>query len=315
MPVFRSSDRLNFNALWHFISVLFTFISFLMLMVLVFYNAPLDHVESTLEGKVGLRMWLITVNETGSNYLKWSKDPKRSYDDPLEGDVKLAGPVVGIESRAEAAGVDERAVDTGLPTVNGGLHAYGFGIWGWCEWANVRWTGNAVCTKKAFWQLPENANSQWDSLYEVELPDSIATVLSGASFLLTFAPFLVFAYLIILLMAFRHPAPYPPWPVPSKYPDDVKNVRTRCAWIMRDWRTQLIFFVVMMVLCLPAIVTVMVGRQGVKDMNTGLVAKPGTGFNILIGAWVLWILAQGLAMWKRGMVVSKGKKRSKYSQG
>ncbi|OWZ67053.1 hypothetical protein AYX15_01805 [Cryptococcus neoformans] len=309
MGLFRSSDGMRFNPLWHSFSLLLTLISFILLMVIVFYNAPIDHVHSTLEGKVGLRMWFLTINETSSSFPIWTIGTKRYYD---AGDGEMSGRGVGL---ATPASIKERAAETGFGS-DGELHAYGFGIWGWCEWTNSRWTGDAVCTRQTAYKLPDDSDSSWDSIYEIELPYAVTHVLSGAAIPILITPFVVLSYFIILCLAILFPGPYPPWPVPSKYPTEVKHYRTRCAWLLRDWRFNLYYFLAMLVLGLSMIVTVLVGRAKVNTGGGGLKARPGTGFGVFFAAWACWICAQMLCMWKTGIVMRReGKGRTKHSKG
>ncbi|WVQ76860.1 hypothetical protein IAR50_006534 [Cryptococcus sp. DSM 104548] len=169
MGLFRSSSGLRFNPLWHSLSILLTFVSFLMLMILVFYNAPIDHVESSLSGRMGLRMWMLTINETDSTYPTWAGSERSLITHSTE----------ILQSRTDLEVLDEAPRWSGtidkrigrVANLDGGLHAYGFGIWGWCEWTNTKWrTGDARCTKKMAYKLPESADSEWDSLYDLELP-------------------------------------------------------------------------------------------------------------------------------------------------
>ncbi|ODN75490.1 hypothetical protein L202_06621 [Cryptococcus amylolentus CBS 6039] len=118
-------------------------------------------------------------------------------------------------------------------------------------------------------------------------------------------------------MAILFPGPYPPWPVPYKYPkDQVKHYKTRCAWMLRDWRINLYYFVAMLVLGASMIVTVLVGRSQVNFEGGGLQAATGTGFKVFWGAWGCWMIAQCLCMWQTGLIIKReGKKRTKISKG
>ncbi|KIR26103.1 hypothetical protein I307_06054 [Cryptococcus deuterogattii 99/473] len=284
MGLFRSSDGIHFNPLWHSFSLLLTLISFILLMIVVFYNAPIDHVHSTLEGKVGLRMWFLTINETSSSFPTWTIGTKRYYD-AAEGEMPGKG--IGL---AAPASNEERAADIGAVS-DGALHAYGFGIWGWCEWTSSKWMGDAVCTRKTAYKLPNDSDNRWDSIYELELPYAVTHVLSG-----TAIPILIIlSYLIILCLAILFPGPYPPWPVPRKHPPEVKYYSTRCAWLLRDWRFNLYYFLAMLALGLSMVVTV---------QELGL------------ESWACWVYAQMLCMWKTGLIMRhEGKDRTKYSKG
>lgn len=107
MGLFQSSDGIRFNPLWHSFSLLLTLISFILLMVVVFYNAPIDHVHSTLDGKVGLRMWLLTTDETSVSFPTWTIGTKRYYD-AAEGEMPGKG--IGL---AAPASNEERGTNIG----------------------------------------------------------------------------------------------------------------------------------------------------------------------------------------------------------
>ncbi|KIR57852.1 hypothetical protein I314_06357 [Cryptococcus bacillisporus CA1873] len=279
-------------------------------MVVVFYNAPIGHVHSTLEDKVGLRMWFLTIDETSLSFPTWTIGTKRYYD-AAEGE--MPGKEIGL---AAPASNEERGTDIGAVS-DGGLHAYGFGIWGWCEWTSLRPMGDAVCTRKTAYKLPNDSDSSWDSIYEPELPYAVTHVLSGSAIPILITPFVVLSYFIILCLAILFPGPYPPWPVPRNHPPEVKHYRTRCAWLLRDWRFNLYYFLAMLALGLSMIVTVLVGKGKVNNTEGGsLKAQPGTGFGVFFVAWVCWVYAQMLCMWKNGLIMrGEGKERTKYSKG
>ncbi|WVR03243.1 hypothetical protein IAU60_000234 [Kwoniella sp. DSM 27419] len=305
MGCFRSSEGLHFNPLWHSLSILLTLTSCVIFFLVVFYNAPLDHAQTTLEGKVGLRMWLLTVNETSQTAVL---DLDRRA---VENTASVMGQYTTLAGR-----------DGG-----GGIYAYGLGMWGWCEWSNTDWLGHAKCTRKAFWTLPRSALPAWDGIDQVirNFPYAIRHALSGVSFLLVFVPFLTLAYLATLILAIRFPGPYPPWPVPpaSKRPKEArKSVRTRIAWDLRRWQTQLQYFCVIAIFLLPTIVTVCIGRYDInastndRVLGGSLVAAFGNGFTAIVVGWVVLILAQLLCMWKTGLVMKREDKvRSNRSKG
>ncbi|WWD22855.1 hypothetical protein CI109_107349 [Kwoniella shandongensis] len=340
MGCFRSSDGLHFNPLWHTISILLNLIALILLMVVILYNAPLDHVHSTLEGKVGLRMWLMTVNETNG---------------PLNFDSPLGAGAVDSQSKRDhftatttqsptndsksteieevmksSGGVSERAETDSNPVIAPGtqLHAYGFGIWGWCEWSNTNWQGDARCTKKAVWKLPKDADGNWDAVNRIDWPNAIRSALSGVSFMLVFIPLMALTRLFILIFVIRFPGPYPPLSIPWQYsnlpPEVRRSWQTTAAWMSRNWKWQLVTFIIHMAFFLPTIVTVLIAKGEVNDTYSGtqliggggLDAKLGNGFSVLVGAWVCMVLSQILCVWKTGLVMRReGKKRSKKSKG
>ncbi|WWD06093.1 hypothetical protein V865_004178 [Kwoniella europaea PYCC6329] len=319
--------KLNFNPLCHTLSIILTFSSFVLLMAVVFNNAPLDHEHSTLEGQMNSRFWLLVVNQsTDASTVTFDRrtntDSKRQSD-LTQLDYNLRRSTIDEPEEASvlvnSARNEDDAVHDQMDKRAGGLHAYGFGIWGWCEWSNADWTGYAKCTKKVFWSLPKYAVPSWDSIDQVMrgLPAAITKATSITSFFLLFAPFLVLSFLILLLSTIRFEKPYPPWPVPpkSQWPKgkEMPSKRTRIAWILRDWRTHLIYFMLMLVFCLPTIVTVLVGKSEV-NANGGLKADTGYGFIFLWVAWVFLMFSQGLCMFKYGLIY-KRKERSKQSTG
>ncbi|WVQ93969.1 hypothetical protein IAU59_001047 [Kwoniella sp. CBS 9459] len=354
----RSAEGLPFNPVGHVLAIVFTATSFILLMMVAFYNAPLDHVKSTLEGKAAQRMFLLTINETSNTIVIDARDhvdnvmkldrrqgdimpgriglaaaaykPKDVVNDQNDGwdnhtddqwarreedEIMVVGAQVAKAREKEVARLDKRA--------SNGIHAYGFGIWGWCEWDNKNWLGNARCTKSAFWTLPRSCQPGWDNIQQVinNFPKTVTHVLSSVGFILVFAPFLVLSYLILLVIAIRFPGPYPPLAVPpkSQWPKEARHTKTRVAWILRDWRTHVIYTVIMAILLLPAIIVVLIARSAVQDGTSGkaiggaLVASPGTGFIVLIVAWMMFILAQALCLSKWGLAKRGGKTRSKVS--
>ncbi|WRT63419.1 uncharacterized protein IL334_000324 [Kwoniella shivajii] len=315
-----SSRRLKFNALIHSLSIISTLISFIMLSMVAFYNAPLDHVHSTLESTVGARMWLITVNET-SNTLIYDKShsdyPNKRFTHYNPADFE-SSENDNVNPMREGLGLGRRD--------DSGIHAYGFGIWGWCEWSNNDWMGNAKCTKKAFWTLPKCAMPTWDNIDQVmgNFPDAVTKALSSTSFLVVFAPFLVLSFLILLCFALRFPGPYPPYPMPPKSErkwskDTPINTQTKIAWILRDWKTHVIFFILMSILLIPTIVTVLIAKSKLNNTDKvaiggALISNVGTGFDLIFASWVCLLIAQGFCMLRNGLI-PKGKKVSKLSTG
>ncbi|WWC85526.1 uncharacterized protein L201_000390 [Kwoniella dendrophila CBS 6074] len=295
MGLCPSGDKLIFNPLWHILSILLTSASFIMLMVVMFNNAPLDHGHSTLEGKSESRMWLLVVNET-SNTLVFDHSNKRSdvyiteirstdenneeHSNTEEGDFHTTDQTTTSTVITEILGSPKSNAKRGA---NSGIHAYGFGIWGWCGWSDKNWTGHAKCTKKVFWSLPKNALPTWDNIDQImkDLPNAITHALSITSFFLLFSPFLILSYWIMLLLTIRFEKPYPPWPVPpkSKWPKDLPSTKTKIAWIIKDWRTNLVFFILMIILVVPCVITVLVGKSGIKkDIGIGGALKASTGY-------------------------------------
>ncbi|KAK8844594.1 hypothetical protein IAR55_006441 [Kwoniella newhampshirensis] len=350
MGCFRSSDGLHFNPLWHTISILLDAIALVLLMVVLLYNAPLDHVHSTLEGKVGLRMWLLTVNETsgplhysgpplhvGKAIRDLAPDAETSIQIEVESQRDVSAGAIRDRSSAddnvdslqsyseqstEVDAGDESDLATRADVVaqQSGLHAYGFGIWGWCQWTNTNWRGDAKCTKKAFWTFPDDADGTWDSINQIRWPDAIASALSGVSFLIVFAPVTVLGRLLLLLISIRFPGPYPALTTPfnhTKWPSSVRNsYQTSSAWVLRSWKYQLVGFAGMLCLVLPTVVTVLVGRGDVNGQDGPMRGKVGNGFSVLLGAWGCTTVAQILCMWNTGLVIRRpGKERSKKSKG
>ncbi|OCF44293.1 hypothetical protein I317_01911 [Kwoniella heveanensis CBS 569] len=320
MGCLRSAEGLPFNIAGHFFAIVFTATSFVLLMMVAFYNAPLDHVKSTLEAKAAQRMFLLTINETSNTVVFDRRDHTHISEDYIErrqggimpGRIGLAAAAYKPEDknshsndewdshtndnwarRAEnettivGTGIEKR--DTEIEERGGnGIHAYGFGIWGWCEWDNKNWLGNARCTKSAFWTLPRSCQPGWDNIQQVinNFPKTVTHALSAVGFILVFAPFLVLSFLILLIIAIRFPGPYPPLSVPpkSEWPKEALNTKTKVAWILRDWRTHIIYTLLMMILLMPTIVVVLIARNEVQDgtrdraIGGSLVASPGTGF-------------------------------------
>ncbi|WWC67107.1 uncharacterized protein I206_101014 [Kwoniella pini CBS 10737] len=302
-----SGKGLYWNSFCHVLSIILTFSSFVVLLITVFYNAPLDHEHQTLEGKMNNRFWLIVVNETSNTLV---------FDDHKRSDIMKNITQTEIVNRQDD-------IDTNLTTsilINrdqfekrggSGIYAYGFGVWGWCGWSDNKWTSNAICTKKPFWQLPKDSKYSRDNIDQIlkDLPTAIKNALSITSFFLLFTPFLVFVYLILLLFCINFKGPYPPWPVPrkSQWPkEEVKQEKkVKIAWNLRNWRVQLYFFALSVIFMLPAIVTIGVGVNSVKsemDIGGGLKAEMGHGGLGVIAAWLLFILAQCLTMSKYGLM-------------
>ncbi|WVF66349.1 hypothetical protein IAT40_001089 [Kwoniella sp. CBS 6097] len=354
----RSAQGLPFNKVGHFFAIVFTIASVVLFFLVAFYNAPLDHVKSTLEGKAAQRMFLLTINETSNTIVYEARNHlndggmERRQGIGMPGRIGLAGAAYKPKDendkdhndewdghnddnnswvrRDQSENQSETIVGTQLEKRadleergGGGIHAYGFGIWGWCEWDDKNWLGNARCTKSAFWTLPKSCQPGWDSIQQVinNFPKTVTHALSAVAFLLVFAPFLVLSYLILLLMAIRFPGPYPPLAVPpkSRWPKEALNTKTKVAWILRDWRTHVIYTVLMMILIMPSIIVVLIARNGVQDgtrdkaIGGALVASPGTGFIALIVAWLMLILAQALCISKWGLAKRSNKVRSTKS--
>ncbi|WVW81465.1 hypothetical protein I302_103459 [Kwoniella bestiolae CBS 10118] len=304
-----NTAKLNFNPLCHALSIILTFGSFIMLMVVVFNNAPLNHEHSTLEGKMNVLSWLLIVNQSSEAV------PSNAFDVRSRLDYNVPRSEVDNTMHITMLGRAGHEEDL-IARAGGGLHAYGFGIWGWCEWSDTNWTGYAKCTKNVFWSLPKCAVPSWDSINQVmtDLPEAITKAFSITSFLLLFAPFLVLSFLILLLCCINFEKPYPPWPVPpkSKWPtgkekDQISSKRTKIAWILRDWRTHSVYFILMLVFLLPSVVTVLIGKSEVNGQG-GLKADTGLGFTLIWISWVAFMISQGFCMYKDGLVYRRKKK-------
>ncbi|WWC57812.1 uncharacterized protein I303_100347 [Kwoniella dejecticola CBS 10117] len=260
------------------------------------------------------RFWLIIVNET-SNTIVFDGGKRSDHiaelpengsvfhnEDHGHTDDKISSAVTNTEKTIEREAVTKRAAS--------GIYAYGFGIWGWCGWSDDRWTSDAICTKKPFWQLPKDSVSSRDNIDQIlrDLPPAIKNALSITSFFLLFAPFLVLTYLVLLVVCINFKGPYPPWPVPRKRvwaEDEVRTKKNKIAWMLRNWRIQLDFFVLSIIFILPAIVTIGVGINNVKSevgVGGGLKAEMGHGSLAIIAAWVLFMCAQLLSMSKYGLM-------------
>ncbi|WVO13542.1 hypothetical protein L204_101163 [Cryptococcus depauperatus] len=278
-----------------------------MLMALVIYNVPLDHVDSTLQSGMSIRCWLLMVNETNSKQAAWRPAEVKGKRWHNLSDEEISEHDEG--STVAISKIEERA-SSSKAVASQNLLAYGFGIWGWCEWSSTNLDGYAKCTKKAAYRLPDITDNSSHAISQKTLPYMVATVLSGVSIPLVFTPIPVFLFLLSLVFTLGFPGPYPEWPVPRRNPEKAKeHRRTRVAWWLRNMLYHGIFSAIMFFLNILAIAFVLAGWAYVNnDKNNGLKAELGLGFSLLVTAWIFVTIAQSLCLWKSGLHMRGGKK-------
>lgn len=116
----------------HILAILLAFVSLVFLLVLLLLNAPLPNEDGLRSNEAAARFWLLKISE-----------------------IPPAADITGVVSS----------------TVK-----YGFGNWGWCTWTSARGqlsiftpAEEAVCTTKAFWRLPRDADPG-DPVLNIQLP-------------------------------------------------------------------------------------------------------------------------------------------------
>ena len=118
-----------YGVLPHVTAILLTLTAFILFFLIVLYNAPLG------AGDIGAleaskRFWLVTVTDND--------------------------PIVFLNPTSA------KATDDGRPQ-------FGFGVWGWCEWARGDDVGDAYCRTHAFWRIPRDAHPR-DDVLDLDLP-------------------------------------------------------------------------------------------------------------------------------------------------
>nr|ODN88968.1 hypothetical protein L203_02374 [Cryptococcus depauperatus CBS 7841] len=229
-----------------------------------------------------MRCWLLMVNETNSKHAAWTPAEvkgKRWYNlSDEEISERDDGSTVAISK------IEERA-SSSKAVVSQNLLAYGFGIWGWCEWSSTNLDGYAKCTKKTAYKLPDITDNSSHAISQKALPYTVATVLSGVSIPLCITPILVFVFFFFVAASFHFRGPYPECSARRKNSENAKKARkhwrTRIAWWLRNWKVHLIFLVIMLLLNILAIAFVLAGWVYINnDKNNGLKAELGLGFSL-----------------------------------
>ncbi|WVQ82914.1 hypothetical protein IAT38_005050 [Cryptococcus sp. DSM 104549] len=169
---------------------------------------------------------------------------------------------------------------------------YGFGVWGWCAWKDGG--GKGDCVRKSLWEVPDDAGTD-AGVKALDLPGSVASSLSIASFFLIFNLSSAVGLLIALLVTFHFPARTQPT-VTEKinlYPPKKLKTRAHCAYQLRNVWLRLSAVVSILAWGLPVIV---VAGVGVGDLKDGLEGHLGGGWGLALAAMLMMLAVQGLIL-------------------